>query len=124
MGRSGLRAAIVVLGTATALIHVSLNVPFAPALAIFTLNGLGYLALVAAFAFDPPLVRRQRALLHYAFIGYAVVTILAWVAIGQRDIVGFVDKAIEIGLVIALWRHLRVGPGERDLIGASSPGTR
>lgn len=57
-------------------------------------------------------------------MGYAVVTILAWVAIGQRDIVGYVDKAIEIGLVIALWRHLRVGPRARDLMGPSSPRTR
>jgi len=103
------RTVVIVLGLATALIHLSLNFPptIRPPELLFTLNGLGYLALVAAFAFDPPVVREHRRALHYLFIAYTLVTILGWVAIGARNVVGYTDKAVEIVLVLALWRHLR-----------------
>lgn len=103
MDRSGLRNWVIVLGTATGLIHLSLNVPFAFGEGlIFTINGTGYLALVALFAFT-----RRPAALQWAFMGYAFVTILGWVAIGYRVPIAYMDKAIEVALVAALWLYQR-----------------
>ena len=55
----------------------------------------------------PFLTGRERAL-HYAYMGYAVVTILGWVALGARNILGYSDKIVEILLILALWQHLRL----------------
>ena len=34
---------------------------------------------------------------------YTVVTILAWVAIGQRDLYAYANKIIEVILIVLLW---------------------
>jgi hypothetical protein len=114
MSRSSVRLAILVLGLITALVHlVVLNVSFvrengAPDL-LFTLNGLGYLGLLAAFFWKLPWISERRALLHYLFIGYAAITILAWVAMGARNFVGYATKIDELLLIAALWSDLRSG---------------
>jgi hypothetical protein len=102
MNRSVLRAAIVILGLATALIHLYLNIFYGEFSVLFTLNGLGYLALLAALFLNVRFVANRRKLVHYLFIGYTVVTIVAWIAIGSRDMVAYADKVIEVLLVIAL----------------------
>jgi hypothetical protein len=71
---------------------------------LFTLNGLGYLALLGAYLLQPGFLAGQKSLIRIAFIAYTVVTIVAWVAIGEKsDLLGIVTKIDEIILVVALW---------------------
>ncbi|MEX0788267.1 MAG: hypothetical protein WD040_05655 [Anaerolineales bacterium] len=112
MSRSTVRLAILVLGLITALVHlVVLNVTFVrdtgtPDL-LFTLNGLGYLGLLAAFFGKLPWISDRRTVLHYLFIGYTAVTILAWAVMGARNFIGYATKIDELLLIAALWMHLK-----------------
>lgn len=114
MNRSWLRTAIVVLTLATAAIHFYL-VPDVGLM--FVLNGLGYLALLVALLWPPAFLRswlagRERWV-HYAFIAYTAVTVLLWVAIGDKRFetflgqIGWTDKIIEVLLIAALVLDLR-----------------
>lgn len=102
-----LRVAILVLGLATALIHLSLNVFGERFVPMFTLNGLGYLALVAAALAPMGWLDRRRELVLWAFMGYTALTILGWLAFGQRTPIAYADKIVEVLLVIALSQHRR-----------------
>ena len=114
MNQRTVRMAILVLGLFTALVHlVVLNLSFvretgAPDL-LFTLNGLGYLALLAGFFWEGvPIFSTRRSLLRYLFVAYTAVTILAWVAMGARNAIGYVTKLDEILLIAALVVDLRL----------------
>ena len=79
---------------------------------LFTLNGLGYLGLLGAFIINPGFLAGQRRLLHYAFIAYTAITILAFLAMGDTGLggkpfnpVGWVTKIDEVLLILALWRN-------------------
>jgi hypothetical protein len=111
MNRPMLRNAIVVLTLATAAIHFYLNFNtgsfvFQPA---FTVNAIGYLALLAALLLNLPFLAGRGKLLHYVFIGYTALTIVAYFAVnGAKSFsnpVGLADKAVEVLLVAALWFH-------------------
>ncbi len=104
---------IALLALATALIHLYLNVMLGSIDPMMTLNGLGYLALAAAYALG--LFAGRRKLLVLAFIAFTAVTILGWVALGDKSFstalgqIGWLDKAIEIGLLgclLAAYRRL------------------
>lgn len=99
---SGMKWIIAILALLTAGIHLTLLFPDV----LFILNGLGYLTLLAAYLLPIPVARDRRALVRWAFIGFTVVTILAWLAIGVKTWpeggLGYVTKAIEVLLVIAL----------------------
>jgi hypothetical protein len=85
------------LTVATALIHLSLGG------LVFTLNGLGYLGLAAAYlagAILPmPLVRRFSWLPRIGLAGYALVTIGAYLVIGPYFALGWIAKGIELAIV-------------------------
>ena len=99
--------AIIVLTLATAGIHFSLLFPDW----LFILNGLGYLALLGAYFLPIPYLQEHRKFLRWIFIGFVLVTILGWVAIGDKSwpegALGYIDKAVEVVLLILLWldRH-------------------
>lgn len=95
---NALRAGIAVLTVATALIHLQLNFPDP----VFILNGLGYLALLAAFFAPIPQIARHRNLVRWTLIGYTALTIFLWVLVGARTPIGYVDKVIEIALISLL----------------------
>ena len=98
---SGLKIIIAILTLLTAGIHFTLVFP-SP---VFILNSLGYLTLLAAYLLPIPIARDNRGLVRWAFIGFTVVTIIAWLAIGDKTFVlGYVTKAIEVLLIIALLR--------------------
>ena len=104
--------AVIVLGLFTAMVHLYLNVPFRIEGVHFTLNGLGYLALLVVFLssspFIPSFVTGQRKLLDYAFMGYAAVAIMGWVFMGKPyTVLGYSTKMGEVLLVVALWWHSR-----------------
>ena len=110
MNRSTLRPAILIFGLFTALVHLYLNIRMGRFDPVFTVNGLGYLTLLGAFFFNPPFLAGREKLLHYVFMGFAAVTIVAYFVISEQrftDVLGLVTKADEILLIAALWLHLR-----------------
>jgi len=93
---SALRTGIAVLTLLTALIHLQLNFPDP----VFILNGLGYLALLAALYL--PRLARYRNTVRLILVGYAALTIFLWVLFGARTPIGYVDKVIEVTLISLL----------------------
>jgi hypothetical protein len=109
MSKSMVRAAVVVLTLFTALIHlVVLNLDGLEFL--FLLNGLGYLGLLGALLFNIP--AGQQRLVHYAFMAYAAVTIVAWVIMNGdfSDPIGVSTKTVEVLLIVFLWLDLQRNP--------------
>ena len=48
---------------------------------LFILNGLGYLGLLGAYFLPIPFFQQKHNLVRWGFIGFAVITILAWIFI-------------------------------------------
>ena len=93
-----LRVGIVLLTMATALIHLQLAFPD-PA---FILNGLGYLTLLTALYLPIPRVARYRDIVRWALIGYTALMTFLWTLLGARTPIGYIDKIIEILLILLL----------------------
>jgi hypothetical protein len=93
---TAIRAGIVLLTLATALIHLQLNFPDP----VFILNGLGYLTLLAALYL--PQLERYRNAARWALVGFTALTIFLWILLGARTPLGYTDKAIEVALVVLL----------------------
>jgi hypothetical protein len=104
LASTALRVGIVLLTLATALIHLQLAFPD-PA---FILNGLGYLALLAALYLPVPRLARYRNIVRWVLIGFTALTILLWIVLGARTPIGYVDKAIEIALILLLLLDARM----------------
>jgi uncharacterized membrane protein YeiH len=98
-----IRIGIVLLTLATAVIHLQLNFPDP----VFILNGLGYLALLAALVLPVPRVARHRNAVRWVLIGYAALTIFLWILLGARTPLGYTDKAIEVVLISLLLLEAR-----------------
>jgi hypothetical protein len=96
-----LRIAVVGLALATAYIHTTLGG------LLFTLNAIGYTVLAVAIVL-PGSLARFRWLVRLGMVGFTVATIAGWLAFGARFPLAYLDKAIEVGLVLALvidlWR--------------------
>lgn len=105
---SGRQKAIVGLTVATALIHIVLGVMAEGMfMIIFLLNGLGYLALLAALYFLPQFAA-QRSMVRWALLAFTAVTFILYFAFNWPNIwnpMGLVDKAIELILIILLWQE-------------------
>lgn len=100
---------VIVLTIATALVHLALG--FSDGIMImFVLNGLGYLALIGGLYLPVPAFAGYRSKIRWALVAFAAVTVLAWLAIGLRNVVGYTDKAIEIALIVLLVRLTRQKP--------------
>jgi hypothetical protein len=93
-----IRIGAVVLTLITAIVHLSLLFPDP----VFILNGLGYLTLLAALYLPIPRLVPHRRLVRLTLIGYAMLTILAWVAIGERTLLGYSTTADEVALIVLL----------------------
>jgi membrane-bound ClpP family serine protease len=104
LASTALRVGIVLLTLATALIHLQLAFPD-PA---FILNGLGYLALLAALYLPVPRLARYRNIVRRVLLGFTALTILLWILLGARTPIGYVDKAIEIALILLLLLDARM----------------
>ena len=108
MSANANRIIIAILGLYTAIIHlVVLNLGPDGILPLFVLNGLGYFALLGALLIRIP--AGQQRLVHYAFMAYAAVTIVAWAIMNGdfSDPVGVSTKAVELLLIIFLWLDLK-----------------
>lgn len=113
MNRPALRIVIIALTLVTAAIHLYLNFntgrfEFQP---MFTLNALGYLALLASFFqwVPVPFLAGRGRLLWQIFMGYTALTIVAYFAVnGAKSLsnpIGLADKAVEALLIASLWIH-------------------
>lgn len=113
MNENSLRKSITILTLFTAIIHlILLNLGIYQDKGtidpLFTLNGIGYLVFLAAFAGRIPQLVGKEKLVHYGFILYALATIGAFLALGDMaSMFGWVTKTSELLLVIALWLHLK-----------------
>jgi hypothetical protein len=98
-----IRIGVVVLTLMAAIVHMSRLFPDP----VFVLNGLGYLTLLAALYLPIPRLVSHRRLVRWTLIGYATLTILAWVAIGERTLLGYSTTAGEVALVVLLLMERR-----------------
>jgi len=93
---------IILLTLVTAGIHFTLLFPDP----MFIMNAVGYLVLLAAYFLPVSILRKYHNLVRLLFIGFALVTILAWVLIGDKSwpggALGYFTKTIEVLLVIFL----------------------
>lgn len=108
---SGVQIGIIAATLVTALIHLGL----APALlgdpayqmlgVLFIFNGLGYLTLLAAYFLPQPFFRRWHALIRWALMGLAAVTIIGWAIMNGdfSDPLGVAAKIAELALIILLF---------------------
>jgi hypothetical protein len=97
----GLQLSILLLGLATAAIHgIVLNLMMGKLDLLFTLNGIGYVVLLIAYFL--PQFTPLRSLVRWALIAFTAATIIAWVFFGARELLGYVTKMIEVGLIAAL----------------------
>lgn len=108
----GLQIGIILLTLATAVIHMLLG--FAQLSigmmggVMFLANAAGYVGLLAALYVQLPLavLSQNRSLIRWALIALAAVTILSWLAIGDKSLpgglLGYVDKSIEVALIASL----------------------
>lgn len=106
-----LQIAIILLAAATAIIHIFLGLPsdqMPGGLPLFLLNGAGYLVLVAALYL--PQLGKYHKYIRWALIAFTAVTVLAWVAIGMRTNIAYIDKIIEVALIVLLLVEARRQP--------------
>jgi hypothetical protein len=113
-----LTIAIVGLTLTTSSIHLGLGG------LLFTLNGLGYAALAAAIvvgaAAPYPFIARFSWLPRVGLAGYALTTIVGYLVIGPYFALGFITKAVEVGIVVLVAVDVvRVYGGGRGLFRAA-----
>ncbi len=93
-----LHLTILGLTIAAALVHLTLSFPDA----MFILNGLGYLMLLAALFLPLAALTAYRARVRWVLVAFTAATILGWLAIGERSLLGFATTAAEVVLAILL----------------------
>ena len=98
-----LRAGITALTLATASIHLQLAFPDP----VFILNGLGYLALLAALYLPVSRSARYRNAVRWVLVGYTALTLFLWILIGARTTIGYTTAAIEVALILLLLLEAR-----------------
>lgn len=100
-----LQYGIIALAIATGLIHlVALGIPSGEIL--FILNGLGYLALVAAIYLPLGFLAGYRSLARWVLIGYTALTFVLYFVMNWPDVwnpLGIITKVIEVVLIVLLW---------------------
>jgi hypothetical protein len=75
---------------------------------LFALNVIGYVVLVLIFWFGAPRLGRRRWVVDVLLILYVVVIFLGWLRVGGPNPMGlgYLSKAMELVLVIALLAHI------------------
>jgi len=116
MSQKTLRAAILVMGLFTGIVHLFI-LPLRGLNALedidylFILNGLGYIVLLVVFFTNRAFDRGRTPLLHYAFLAYAFATILAYFAMGgppYDDKLAWVTKLDEVLLIVTVVLDMRI----------------
>lgn len=91
---------VIVLTLITAFIHLRLG---SFGLPLFTLNGLGYLVLLALLYIPVSWLAPYRRFARWALIGFAALTIVLWIFLGTPYTpTGYFTKLVEIGIIVLL----------------------
>ena len=93
---------MILLTLFAAAVHLSLLFPDP----VFILNGLGYLTLLVALYLPISRLMPHRRVVRWALIGYATLTILLWVVMGERYSTTAGEVAL-VGLVVLEGKRLR-----------------
>lgn len=88
MKLTGKHYGIILFALATAILHIGLFPDI-----MFTLNGLGYIALLAAYFLPLPFLQQRRNLVWWIFVGYTALTIILWVIMGDKNFVAGTSSA-------------------------------
>ncbi len=111
---SAVQIGIFLTTLATALIHFSLLFPDV----LFIMNGLGYLTLLAAYFLPIDLARKNHNLVRWLFVAFILVTILAWMVLGDKSwpagSLGYLTKLIEVVLIILLLVDRKTDQGTKS----------
>lgn len=104
---NNIQIGIIILTIATAVIHFIVAFIFPPMRTLFILNGLGYLALLAAYFL--PQFSSAHNLVRWALIAFAAVTLVGYFVVNgiKMDPLGLVTKLIEIVLIVLLFLDRR-----------------
>lgn len=107
MNLTGKHYGIILATLATAFLHLSLLPQLGPD--PIALNGLGYLALLAAYFLPIPFFQQRHTLVWWALLGYTVLTFVLWIIMGDKNFVpgtssaiGYYAKAAELVLIAFL----------------------
>ncbi len=100
-----LRGVAALLLLATGLINIPYGWYFVAGYASYLWYGMGAIYLVLATVVARNM--RPRFFLPLAF-GYALFLLAAWAAGGNRDLVAYADKAVEVVLAISLAQLIRI----------------
>lgn len=99
---------VIILTTITALIHLYLSFQFPngpdPA---FLLNAIGYFGLLGAIYVPIALVARQRSVFCWLLLAYTALTIVLWFFFGANSWLAYLDKSVEVLLILLLWVETR-----------------
>lgn len=105
MNLTGKHYGIILFALTTAILHIMLFPDI-----MFTLNGLGYLALLGAYFLPIPFLQERHNLIWWLLVGYTLLTILLWVIMGDKNFVpgtssatGYYAKAAEVFLLAFLF---------------------
>jgi hypothetical protein len=77
---------------------------------LFAANGVGYLGLLGLLYLPIPAIAPYREMVRWALMLFTVATIVAWLFLGSRDLLGYATKAIEVVLVLLLFLDGRQRP--------------
>lgn len=88
MKLTGKHYGIILFALATAILHITLFPDI-----MFTLNGLGYLGLLAAYFLPIPFLQERHNLVWWVLVGYTALTILLWVIMGDKNFVAGTSSA-------------------------------
>ena len=103
---AAIRTGVILLTLFAAGVHLSLLFPDP----VFILNGLGYLTLLVALYLPISRLMPHRHAVRWTLIGYATLTILLWVVMGERTLLGYtttVGEVALVGLVVLEGKRLR-----------------
>ena len=96
---------IMITTVITAVIHLYLGITLPYTL--FILNAIGYLVLLIGLFIQVSLAQKNRNLIRWGMMGFVAVTIVAWLAIGDKSwpsgALGYITKFNEIILLALLW---------------------
>jgi len=99
------RFSIIVCVLTTALIHLTLAIP--AHLIGFYINAIGFLVLLWWYITPPRQLAREQVVL--ALRIWTTITLVLWLIIGDRSLIAFIDKVVELSLLGLLWLEERVG---------------
>ncbi len=99
----GLQVGIILLTVAAAAARLLERGP----VLVLTLSCLGYLGLLGALYLPIPFFIERRSLVRYLLMGYVALTIMAWIGMGDKNLVtgyvGYIAQVIRIVLIVLLW---------------------